>query len=101
MVGGMIHHMKQHLPHDEGFVFFRFLYRLGKQHVILQPNQIGVGLLLYCIPVRTNSLPIIKISRKERFERLNSAQFAEPDILRIHEMDDLFANRSARIFNRL
>ena len=67
MIGAMIDHMEKHLPYHEVFVFFWFLYRFIKQHIVPQFCQIVAHAFLNAVPVGANNFSIVNISRRNRF----------------------------------
>ena len=96
MICAMIHHMEKHLPHDEVSVFW-FFYRLFEQHIVLQFCKIVAHALLDVVPVQANAFPIVKVSGRKRLRGFDASQFAEPQFIHAHEMNDLISNRPMRV----
>jgi hypothetical protein len=67
MICAMIHHMEQHLPHDEVAVYIWFFYGRIEQHIVPQCRKIVAHTLLKIVPVRADDVPIVNVRERKRF----------------------------------
>src|SRR3990172_784389 len=102
MIGGVIGNMEKHLPYNEDLIFFWYFYRFGEQHIVLQFGKVRADGLLHFVPVRADGISIVSVnSLRKRLQRLSTAQFTEPHVFRVKEMNDLLPHRPTRVIHRL